>query len=429
MFANTPGIETFQSFAIALLLGALIGVEHEKHKVDAQKPSFAGIRTFVLLSEAGALSAWLSQQTGISGIFAAALAGLVGLIVAAYVLEKRADASSVGLTTELAALTAFLLGAAVMFGHVAIAVALAVVNTSLLAFKDPLHAAVQKLGKDDIFAGLKLLIASFIVLPLLPSQTVDPWDALNPYKLWLLVTLISALSLVGYVAIRWLGPARGVAVTGLTGGLVSSTATTLSLARESRQKGDAAMDDAYAGGVLIAWSVMFVRILVMVAIINPGLIPVMLWPFVFMLLVNTGFALTYYWRSQRSARHHPASVSEVPLKNPFSLWSASKFGMLFAVVLLLVGITRQHFSSSGMVLVAILAGTTDVDAITLSMADLAREATHVPIALQAVVAATLSNTVVKAGMTMLLGSHGLGRRMLLATLAVLVTGLLTLLWR
>lgn len=426
MLNATPGIETFQLFAIALFIGALVGVEREKRKVDTRKPSFAGIRTFILLSEAGALSAWLAQETAMPWIFATALISLVALIVAAYVLEKRADANSVGLTTELAALTVFLLGAAVMFGHVAIAVALAVVNTSLLAFKDPLHGAVQKLGKDDIFAGLKLLLASFIVLPLLPSQPIDPWQALNPYKLWLLVILISSLSLVGYVAIRWLGPARGVAVTGLTGGLVSSTATTLSLARESREKNDVAMDDAYAGGVLIAWSVMFVRILVMVAIINPGLIPVMLWPFGAMLVVNTGFALACYWRSQRASLSHPAVVSEVALKNPFSLWSASKFGMLFAVVLLLVGITRQHFSASGMVLVAVLAGTTDVDAITLSMADLAKDAAQVPLALQAIIAGTLSNTVVKTGLTVVLGSRGLGRRMLLASTAVVLVGLLAI---
>ena len=136
MLNATPGIETFQLFAIALFIGALVGVEREKRKVDTRKPSFAGIRTFILLSEAGALSAWLAQETAMPWIFSTALIGLVALIAAAYVLEKRADASSVGLTTELAAMTVFLLGAAVMFGHVAIAVALAVVNTSLLAFKD-----------------------------------------------------------------------------------------------------------------------------------------------------------------------------------------------------------------------------------------------------------------------------------------------------
>lgn len=424
MFEQTHELGIAQSFAIALLIGALVGVEREKKKADTQRPAFAGIRTFMLLSEAGALSAWLATQTGMPLIFGVSLAGLLLLVASAYLLEKRADPASIGLTTELAALTVFLLGAAVMFGHATVAVGLAVVNTSLLAFKDPLHGAVQKLGKEDIFAGLKLLIASFIVLPLLPDQPIDPWNALNPYKLWLLVVLISALSLIGYVATRWLGSARGVAVTGLTGGLVSSTAVTLSIARESRTGGLASKDDAYAAGVLIAWCVMFVRVLGMVLLLNPALIVPLLWPFGGMLAVNAGFAGWHYLRSLSGTGHQADTVAEIPLKNPFSLWSASKFGLLFAVVLLLVEITRRSFSTTGLLYVAVLAGTTDVDAITLSMVDLARESSQIGLAAQAVVAGVLSNTVVKAGLTVALGSRGLARRMSVATGSVLAVGLL-----
>ncbi|GAB2894178.1 MgtC/SapB family protein [Uliginosibacterium flavum] len=426
MFEQTPELGTAQLFAIALLIGALVGTEREKKKVDTQRPSFAGIRTFMLLSEAGALSAWLSVQTSMPLIFGVTLTGLLILIASAYLLEKRADPASVGLTTELAALTVFLLGAAVMFGHAAVAVGLAVVNTSLLAFKDPLHGAVQKLGKEDIFAGLKLLIASFIVLPLLPHQAIDPWNALNPYKLWLLVVLISALSLIGYVATRWLGSARGVAVTGLTGGLVSSTAVTLSMARESRAGGEAVKDDAYAAGVLMAWIVMFARVLGMVALLNPSLLKPLLWPFGAMLAVNVGFAGWHYLRSLSAAGHQADTMGEVPLKNPFSLWAATKFGLLFAVVLLMVEIARRSFSTAGLMYVAVLAGTTDVDAITLSMVDFAREPGLLGTAAQAVVAGVLSNTVVKAGLTVVLGSRGLARRMIIATVAMMAAGLLAI---
>lgn len=430
MALQPPDLGTVQLFAIALLIGALVGVEREKKKADTQKPSFAGIRTFILLSEAGALSAWLALQTAMPLIFVASLIGLLSLIAAAYLLEKRADPASVGLTTELAGLTVFLLGAAVMFGHGAIAVALAVVNTSLLAFKDPLHGAVQKLGKEDIFAGLKLLIASFIVLPLLPDMPVDPWQALNPYKLWLLVVLISALSLVGYVATRWLGSARGVAVTGLTGGLVSSTAVTLSMARESRGGGQAQLrqlDDAYAAGVLIAWCVMFLRVLGMVMLLNMTLLQALLWPFAAMLAVNAGLALCFYRLSLRDAAHRADHVAPVPLKNPFSLWSASKFGLLFAVVLLLVALARQEVSASGVLYVAVLAGLTDVDAITLSMSDFGKDPAQLALAAQAVVAAVWANTLTKAGLTIGLGSRGLAWRVCLATLVMLLAGALALL--
>lgn len=423
----TPDLATVQLFGIAILIGALVGLEREKKKAETQKPSFAGIRTFILLAEAGALSAWLSVQTAMPLIFAAALIGLLLLICSAYMLEKRADPASVGLTTELAGLTVFLLGAAVMFGHASIAVALAVLNTSLLAFKDPLHGAVQKLGKDDIFAGLKLLIASFIVLPLLPDTPVDPWQALNPYKLWLLVVLISALSLVGYVAMRWLGSARGVAVTGLTGGLVSSTAVSLSMARESRADGQRGLDDAYAAGVLIAWCVMFLRVLGMVALLNLDLLERLLWPFAAMLLLNAVLALYFYRRSVLGSDAHTQQVGAVPLKNPFSLWSAFKFGLLFAGVLLLVALARQEVSASGVLYVAVLAGLTDVDAITLSMSDFAKDPAQATLAAQAVVLAVWANTVTKAGLCIGLGSRGLAWRVGLATLAILLAGALSLL--
>ncbi|WP_217423254.1 MgtC/SapB family protein [Uliginosibacterium aquaticum] len=424
MALPTPDLETVQLFGIALLIGALLGVEREKKKADTQKPSFAGIRTFMLLSETGALAAWLSVQNAMPAIFVTTLIGLLILIAAAYLLEKRADAASIGITTELAGLSVFLLGAAVMFGQVAIAVGLAVTNTALLALKDPLHGAIQKLGKDDIFAGLKLLIASFIVLPLLPQQAVDPWAALNPYKLWLLVVLISALSLVGYLAMRWLGSARGVAVTGLTGGLVSSTAVTLSLARESRSAADPArqLDDAYAAGVLIAWSVMFVRVLAMVTLFNAALLRPLLAPFAAMLLVNAALAGWYYHQSLRDMAHQIERVGVVPLKNPFSLWAATKFGLLFAVVLLLVELARRSFSASGLIYVAVLAGMTDVDAITLSMVDFARAPEQLQLAAYAVVAAVWANTLVKAALTLVLGSRGTARRVCFATVVMLVLG-------
>ena len=142
--------------------------------------------------------------------------------------------SRTGLTTEVAALVVFLLGAMVMLGHAELAIGLGVVTAAVLAYKQPLHGFVDKLGWDDVYAGLRLLIATFIALPLLPNEPIDPWGALNPYSLWLLVILISSLSLVGYVLTRLLGPARGTALTGLTGGLVSSTAVTLSFAKEGR---------------------------------------------------------------------------------------------------------------------------------------------------------------------------------------------------
>lgn len=425
MVLQTPDLQVVQEFGIALLIGALVGLEREKRKTGTQTASFAGIRTFILVSEAGALSAWLSVKVQMPLIFAVALAGLCVHIAVAYVLEKRADPASVGITTELAGVVVFLLGAAVMFGQASIAIGLAVINTALLALKGELHGVVQKLDRDDIYAGIKLLISSFIVLPLLPNEAIDPWHALNPYKLWLLVILISGLSLVGYVATRSLGQARGVAVTGLTGGLVSSTAVTLSMARESREAGREAMAVNYASGILLSWLVMFFRVILMVAVLRPSLLLPLMWPVGAMLLVNIAFVIGYYLRGTHRGGE---SVNEVPLRNPFSLWSASKFGLLFAVVLLLVEVSRQSFSASSVVWVGAFAGLTDVDAITLSMADFAKNADMVAIAVQAIVAAILANTLTKCGLAAGLGSGGLARRIVPASLAMGLAGGVGLLW-
>src|SRR5262249_58002413 len=151
-----------------------------------------------------------------------------------YVLAARVNPDSLGLTTETAAIVVYLLGAMTTLGHRELAVALGIVTAAVLAYKQPLHGLVAQINWDDIFAGLRLLIATFIVLPLLPDRALDPWGALNPYSLWLLVLLIASLSLIGYVGSRWLGADRGIVLSGLTDGLVSSTAVTLSFARQSR---------------------------------------------------------------------------------------------------------------------------------------------------------------------------------------------------
>ena len=411
-------------FMIALLIGALVGVEREKRKASSSEVSFGGLRTFVLFAEAGALSAWISSQLGTVWVFGVALLAVATVVTVGYVLESRVNRDSFGLTTELAAICVFLLGGAVMLGHSTVAIGLAVVTASVLAFKQPLHGIVEKLGTDDIYAGLRLLIATFIVLPLLPARTVDPWDALNPYALWLLVILISSLSLVGYVAMRWLGDAHGAQVTGIAGGLVSSTAVTLSFARQSQVAHEARSGDSLATGILLAWTVMFARMLIAVALVHPPLVVTLAVPFGTLGVLSALSAAVCYRRSARGSRRatEPAAA-DVPLRNPFSLLAACKFGLLFAAVLLVVKLTEQYFPDSGLYAVAALAGLTDVDAITLSMARFASQGGDVVTAAGAIVLAALSNTLVKCGLVVVLGDRALGARIAVATAVVVAGGL------
>lgn len=415
-------VVVIRNFLIALLIGALVGIEREKHKTAEHPATFGGLRTFILFAQAGAVGAWLAQQIGTPWLFIAAVLAMLVVVVTAYVLENRLRPDALGLTTEIAAITVCLLGGAVMYGYAEVAVALGIITSAVLTFKQPLHGIVQKLGTDDLYAGLKLLIATFIVLPLLPNQPIDPLQALNPYTLWLLVILISGLSLVGYVAVRWLGAARGAAVTGITGGLVSSTAITLGFARQSRIDTDPLAGDTLASGILLAWAVMFARVVIMIAIVYVPLVAGVLMPFAVMGVVTAGLAGMFYWLGVRRTR--PVGTSgEVPVKNPFSLTAATQFGLLFALVLVIVKLTERYAPAEGIYVVAALAGLTDVDAITLSMAEYARQGTPATIAATAIVIATLSNTAVKCGLVLVLGSPALRKRLAAATGAILVAGL------
>jgi uncharacterized membrane protein (DUF4010 family) len=419
----TPELVTVRDFAIALLIGALVGIDREKRKSEDGHGSIGGLRTFILIAAAGALTAWLSLEFESYWVFAAGLVCVTAVVTAGYLVHSRAHPDSIGLTTEMAALVVFVLGGTVLFGYVEVAVGLAIAVSAALAYKQPLHGLVDRIGREDMYAVLRLLIATFIVLPLLPDGPVDPWEALNPYKLWLLTILIASLSLVGYVASRLLGSQRGALVTGLTGGLVSSTAVTLTFARLSRD--DSVTADALACGILIAWTTMFLRVIVEVLVVNATLLGP-LWP---PILAMAGAALVsagwFYVRSRRAS--DGAHADGVMLSNPFSLTAAAKFTAFFAVVLMLVALAERYYEGQGMLWVAALAGLTDVDAITLSMAEYARGGGEASTATDAIVVAALTNTAVKSGMVALLGGPALRMRVLLAGLVIVGLGAVTLL--
>ncbi len=365
-------------FAAALLIGALIGIEREKRGAEEGGGGIGGLRTFILVAMIGAVAGLLSRGSGLPWLLVAALLAVAALAFAGYIVVARIRPASLGLTTEIAALVVCLLGGLTMLGHRELATGLAVAAAAVLAYKQPLHGLVGKLRWDDVLACVRLLIATFIVLPLLPDRPVDPWQALNPYSLWLLVILISSLDAVA----------------------------------------------ALASGILLAWTIMFGRIVVEVLVVNADLLGRVLIPFVTMGLVAAGFAWLFYHRSAgRTAIRTEAG--EDWLRNPFSITAAAKFAVLFAAVLLLLKGMQLYFPRGGVYLVAALAGLTDVDAITLSMAKYAK--TNDPAtAVTAIVLAALTNTLVKCAIVMTLGGPALRRPLLLATGAIVLAGVGTM---
>ena len=414
-------------FSIALFIGALIGLEREKKKTDEKRTGVGGIRTFTLFSMAGAIAAWLTMQTGISWVFVTAAICVTAVIIAGSTAFALQHPEAHGLRTEIAALVTFLLGATAVFGFPELSVALAITTSALLAFKRPLHELVGRVNQDDLYAALKLLIASFIVLPVLPNETIDPLGALNPYKMWVLVIIISALSLIGYATSRWLGERKAISLTGFFGGFVSSTAVSLEFAKRSKESTPApGWSDALAGGLLLSWFVMFARVIVIVGLTNTNLLPHLVPAVSAMGLASVALGLFFYRRAIRdTAGGHPTS-SNVPMKNPFSIISASKFAAFFAVVLVLVKLIERYGQGAGITYVAALAGLTDVDAITLSMADYGSVPGQMRIAIIAILVAIVANTAVKIGLVGVLGSKALLVRIATASILIFAVGALSL---
>lgn len=407
-----------RDFGTALLLGALLGIEREKRNVR-EGFGIAGLRSFIMLSQIGAIAGYLGKELAMAWVLPVAVLATSATVIAGYVATVRERPQSLGLTTELAAVVTCLLGALATTGHRGLAVGLGITTAVLLAYKKPLHDLVGRLLWDDVLVGLRFLLATFIVLPLLPDEAIDPWGAINPYKLWLLVLLISGLSLVGYAATRWLGEGRGVAVTAAAGGLVSSTAVTLTFVKQSREEGAEA--NRLAGGILLSWSVMFARVVAVATVVCPPIFVDLCIPFAAMGAASGGAAAVCL----SAAAEGPKTVANtVPLKNPFSLLAAGKFVALFAFVLLLLKLAQEHLPGTGVYAIAALAGLTDVDPVTLSMAERARTVPEqTQVAVTAIVVAAVSNTFVKAGVAAFLGRE-LMRPVLLGTGAILVAGAL-----
>ncbi|HEX5687493.1 MAG TPA: DUF4010 domain-containing protein [Ideonella sp.] len=415
-------LELARSFLAALLIGALIGIEREKKKDAEPARAIGGIRTHALLALVGGASAWLARELQVAWVFVVVLGSVGAMAVASHVRRGRDEADEPpGITSEIAVMAVLLLGAMAVVGNQTLAVALAVAVSAVLAFKQPLHELVRRVGLDDILAVIKLLIASVIVLPLVPNELVDPWQAINPYQLWLLVVLISSLSLAGYVAMRWLGPARGTAITGMAGGLVSSTATTLSFARDSRIATPFSSGDTISAGILLAWLVMFLRVSVIVAIVNRQLLEVIWPPMLVMALVTAGFAARLYLAGAAAATATAADHAIV-VKNPFSLSAAIRFGALFAVVLVVVKLAQQHLSNAGLYAVSALAGAADVDAIVLSLASDGQNSPDLTQAAWALLVALLANTVVKVSTVVLVGRGPVRKHVLIASAFICAAG-------
>jgi uncharacterized membrane protein (DUF4010 family) len=418
--------EIFLGLLVALAAGSLIGMEREQSRILDKKPSIGGVRTFPLIALAGALSSLLAHSMGVWPILGALL--VVGAFLAVSYFQEWGRETFPGSTTQVAALITFLLGVLALLPGLPLAtgqrylliVASAGMVMALLSFKAPLHQAIAHVSEDDIYATAKFVILALIVLPFLPNRTFGPLDVLNPFDIGLMIVLIAGISFLGYIATRIAGEGRGLAVTGILGGLVSSTAVTVSMATQVRESPKIAIPAAVA--ILAASSTMFGRILAIVGIVDFKLLPILMWPLGVMMIAGYGIVAVIYLRS-RDDRHEAEPVSH---RNPFELSSALKFGLFYASVIFVAKAAQTYLGDRGLYASSILAGTTDVDSITLSVARFHREGLSATTAAVAITLAAVTNTVVKAGIAAWLGGRQLATRVVLGLGAILAAGILAL---
>lgn len=399
---------------IALALGALIGIERER---KGHEMEFAGVRTFMLISFLGITSAYLSQFN--SFFLGLAFIGVVVLIAASYLVSTRKN-GDVGLTTEVAALITFILGAMCISDQgLQVAPILAIIITTILATKKYLHRFVRRISEKELINTLKFLIIAFVILPLLPNTTLGPLEVFNPYQIWLMVVFISAISYTGYILMKFIGPDRGLGITGIIGGFVSSTAVTTSMA--ARVKESNFLMGAAVFATVVASAMMFLRVLLEVSVINPSLIFLVAVPMLVMGVLGIILAI-FIWRRVENRDMD----ADLQLENPFSLKPALIFGGLFLAVLFVSKIANIYLGSRGVYLASIISGVADVDAITISMSLLAPHTITPTTAATAITLAAMSNTVFKFLIALFLGTRKFATNVGLIFLLIIIAGVLAI---
>jgi len=389
---------TFMDVLIALGLGLLVGLQKER----AASP-MAGLRTFALVSVLGAVSALVSRDQGPWVIVAGLLAVTTLMVIGNFVLVSAGEHDP-GQTTEAAMILTFLLGALVVVGPREVAIVLGAVTAMLLHLSEELKDWVARLSDRDVRAFMQFIVVWLVVLPILPDQTYGPYGVLNPRQIWLMVVLIVGLNVAGYAAFRVMGARAGTLLAGVLGGTISSTATTMSYARQSRAQDGTSRTAAVV--VWIASGIVFVRILLEISAVAPEFVPVAAGPIGVLIVVFAVTALAV-WRSATDSSHNPLDP-----ENPSELKAALLFGALYAVILFAIAAAEDLLGNPGLFLTATVSGLTDIDAITLSTSRLV----HTEVIAQStgwrlILVAAMSNIVFKFGLAVSLGSREMARRL------------------
>jgi len=404
------------NLAIAIGLGLVVGLQRQWADEEV-----AGARTFAIITLLGALSSMLAQEFG-GWVVAVALIAVTSALMMGNVVQLGTDAANPGMTTEVAGIAMFMVGALLPLGQRPVAVVAAGVVAVLLQWKQPLHAFVDKLSHADIQAAMRLALIGLVILPILPDRGFGPYQVINPYQIWTMVVLIVGISLAAHLAHLALGDKVGTVLAGILGGLISSTATTVGYARQTREQ--PRISGVAAVVIVIAATVVIGRVLLEIAVVAPGLFGSTAPP-----LIALGLLMGLI--SFGAFRLMSRELAEKPDREPPSnLRAAIVFGLLYGAVLFAVAAAKERFGDTGLYAVAALSGLTDMDAITLSTAQLMKDGrVGVDIGWRLIMVGAVSNLTFKAAAVAVLGSRRLaGRIALLFGLTLVGAALLFVFW-
>lgn len=389
---------------VSACLGALIGLIRQwGEQTGKEQGDFVGVRTHTFWAVLGCLGAFASEAHTPLALPAVLLLVPAQLLIVR--LVNHDDRSHPGSTTFASAMLTIFCGALVFWDETKAAILVAATTMVMLGIKQPLHNWTKEITSRDIRATLQFVAISGVILPLVPHRDIGPYGAFNPFSTWLMVVLISGLGFAGYVAIRIVGARSGILLTGVLGGLASSTASTLAFSRRSRE--DPSRSDHYALAVVAACTVMLPRVIVATGFVSRELALTLLVPFALMSIPAVAYG-AWVWLLRRPGRQEGDTPE---LGNPLSLATAIKFAALYAIIAFAVKVVREQGWTQGLLPLSFVSGLTDMDAISLSIARDQQGAAEVPtLATQAVIIAAVSNTLLKAGMAVVLGSAGLKAR-------------------
>jgi len=387
-----------KQIGIALIIGMMIGLQREMHYKKKGEISFAGTRTFSLIALFGYLSAWMQTKVA---LFLPVSLLLFGFLVLISYFTKTTKGRFHGATTEIAAILTYILGVMLYFSLEPYVVFLAVVMLFVLGIKGNISKIEAHITTEDLSSATLFLLMTFVVLPLLPDKTIGPFEILNPYKTWLMVVLVAGISFVGYVAIKILGNKRGVYLTGIFGGLVSSTAVSITLSKLYTLQQTYLKN--FAGGIAIASTIMYLRVLLETSFFNISLTKALAIPYLGAAFIGMVFVFYLYTHEVQ----HKIEQVEVT-NNPLALSEALKLGLLFGLIFGSIGIFESKFGDVGVYMISFLSGFTDVDAITLSLSQLAKQKITQEAAVYGIIIASTVNSIVKLGIVFVLGGKRLG---------------------